>query len=53
MRLFVAIEIEAAVAYEIAALEEELRGIPGVPFRVVQAEARRRGGDAGRVRTTT
>jgi hypothetical protein len=36
----------------INSLEEELRGIPGVPFRVVQAEARRRDRDAGRVRTS-
>jgi hypothetical protein len=36
----------------ILSLEEELRGIPGVPFRVVRAEARRRDRDDGRVRTT-
>ena len=36
----------------IHSLEEELRGIPGVPFRVVQAEARRRDRDDGRVRTS-
>jgi hypothetical protein len=36
----------------IHSLEEELRGIPAVPFRIVQAEARRRDRDGGRVRTS-